>query len=294
MDPEYTKLSRGDYLFLQRFLDVTKSNLFFAQGIIMVEGDAENLLIPVLADLLGLNLEKHGVSVVNVGSVAFFRYANIFKRIDGTTIGIPVSIVTDSDIEPKYIDDKFEKYEEATKVAIEKKEKEYNFGDISTFVAPKWTLEYTLALSSLRKELYRSILYAKKIQNSDTYALTAEKIESADSDVEQFFVDNKEKDPEEVAYIIYHDIMLDQSKKYPNKISKAITAQCLANYLRWKCIKVNEMKLEKIKMFDFELYQTSLDKEEKEKIKQEIEKDEYLNYLVSAIKHATGADEQVE
>lgn len=294
LDPEYTKLSRGDYLFLQRFLDVTKSNLFFAQGIIMVEGDAENLLIPVLADLLGLNLEKHGVSVVNVGSVAFFRYANIFKRIDGTTIGIPVSIVTDSDIEPKYIDDKFEKYEEATKVAIEKKEKEYNFGDISTFVAPKWTLEYTLALSSLRKELYRSILYAKKIQNSDTYALTAEKIESADSDVEQFFVDNKEKDPEEVAYIIYHDIMLDQSKKYPNKISKAITAQCLANYLRWKCIKVNEMKLEKIKMFDFELYQTSLDKEEKEKIKQEIEKDEYLNYLVSAIKHATGADEQVE
>ena len=35
-----TALNKGDYLFLQRFLDATKSNLFFAKGIIMVEGDA--------------------------------------------------------------------------------------------------------------------------------------------------------------------------------------------------------------------------------------------------------------
>lgn len=36
-----TGLQKGDYLFLQRFLDSTKANLFFAKGIIMVEGDAE-------------------------------------------------------------------------------------------------------------------------------------------------------------------------------------------------------------------------------------------------------------
>ena len=40
-----TKLRKGDYLFLQRFLDATKSNLFFAKGIIMVEGDAEHILL---------------------------------------------------------------------------------------------------------------------------------------------------------------------------------------------------------------------------------------------------------
>ena len=43
-----TGLQKGDYLFLQRFLDSTKANLFFAKGIIMVEGDAENILIVVL------------------------------------------------------------------------------------------------------------------------------------------------------------------------------------------------------------------------------------------------------
>ena len=68
---------------MQRFLDATKSNLFFARGIIMVERDAENLLIPVLAEILGYPLEKHGVSIVNVGSTAFLRYSRIFVREDG-------------------------------------------------------------------------------------------------------------------------------------------------------------------------------------------------------------------
>lgn len=53
-----TELQKSDYLFLQRFLDSTKANLFFAKGVIMVEGDAENILIPVLADIIGYPLEK--------------------------------------------------------------------------------------------------------------------------------------------------------------------------------------------------------------------------------------------
>ena len=46
---KYTKLESGDYIFLERFLDVTKANLFFAKGIIMVEGWSEEILIPALA-----------------------------------------------------------------------------------------------------------------------------------------------------------------------------------------------------------------------------------------------------
>ena len=65
---------------LERFLDSTKANLFFAKGVIFVEGDAENILMPVIAKIIGMPLEKYGVSIVNVGSLAFLRYANIFKR----------------------------------------------------------------------------------------------------------------------------------------------------------------------------------------------------------------------
>ena len=98
--PENTKLRAGDYKYLERFLDATKANLFFAKGIIFVEGDAENLIMPVIAKIINLPLEKYGVSVVNVGSLAFLRYTNIFKRKDGTVIDIPLSIVTDLDIRP--------------------------------------------------------------------------------------------------------------------------------------------------------------------------------------------------
>lgn len=99
-----TGLQKGDYLFLQRFLDSTKANLFFAKGIIMVEGDAENILIPVIADILGYPLEKYGVSIVNVGSTAFLRYSGIMVRNDGKTIGIPVSVITDCDVKPYDVD----------------------------------------------------------------------------------------------------------------------------------------------------------------------------------------------
>jgi putative ATP-dependent endonuclease of the OLD family len=43
-----TMLDAGDYAFLERFLDVTKANLFFARGVLIVEGDAENILLPTL------------------------------------------------------------------------------------------------------------------------------------------------------------------------------------------------------------------------------------------------------
>ena len=93
-----TKLEEGDYLFLERFLDDTKANLFFARGVLFVEGDAENLLLPTIAKIIDRPLYKYGVSIVNVGSIAFLRYSKIFDRKDGNELNIPVSIITDLDI----------------------------------------------------------------------------------------------------------------------------------------------------------------------------------------------------
>lgn len=95
---EQTELAIGDYKFLQRFLDSTKANMFFARGVIMVEGDAENILIPTIAELIGKPLHKYGVSIVNVGSTAFLRYSKIFQRKNLFELNIPVSVITDLDI----------------------------------------------------------------------------------------------------------------------------------------------------------------------------------------------------
>ena len=106
MGKEYTICEEGDYNFLHRFLDATKANLFFARGIIMVEGDAENLLLPAIAKVIERPLHEYGVSIVNVGSTAFKRYAKIFQRKDGQQMEIPVAIVTDLDVRSiEYYDD---------------------------------------------------------------------------------------------------------------------------------------------------------------------------------------------
>ena len=103
MAKEKTKLEESDYRFLQRFLDVTKANLFFARGVMIVEGDAENILIPTLAKLMGRGFTENGVSIVNVGGVGLRRYARIFQRMDVKMDGklrIPVACLTDLDVMP--------------------------------------------------------------------------------------------------------------------------------------------------------------------------------------------------
>ncbi|PDZ86113.1 ATP-dependent nuclease [Bacillus toyonensis] len=96
-----TKLEGEDYEFLERFLDATKANLFFARGVIFVEGDAENLLLPAIAEVIERPLHKYGVSIINVGNLAFKRYSSIFIRADeNKQMNFPVSIITDLDLKP--------------------------------------------------------------------------------------------------------------------------------------------------------------------------------------------------
>lgn len=286
-----TGLEKGDYLFLQRFLDATKANLFFAKGIIMVEGDAENLLIPVIAEIIGYPLEKYGVSVVNVGSTAFLRYSRIFIRGDQChTINVPVSVITDCDVQPydesedkngHKIKEFCEKPDES-ETAVAVKEVKYNTGSIRGFVSPRWTLEYCIALSFLKDELHRAINYGKKIKNSDKYTLTAEKIIEADRETEIQRSRWNECSEAERAYKMY-SLMLDGNGKSG---LKAIVAQCLSSMLRMSVVTEN---VDQEKMFDLDLYQHAVDEGKCANLKQQFENEPYLKYLVDAIKHAVGA-----
>ena len=105
-----TKLDETDYCFLEKFLDVTKANLFFAKAVLIVEGDAETILLPTIAELLGRPLENYGVSIVNVGNTAYARYAKIFVRPDIDAkpekwLPIPVACLRDLDLWPEKADE---------------------------------------------------------------------------------------------------------------------------------------------------------------------------------------------
>lgn len=79
---------------LQRMMDVTRATLYFAKGVILVEGISESLLLPVLARRLGHDLAKEHISVVPICGVAFETFK---KLLDPSALGIPAAIVTDAD-----------------------------------------------------------------------------------------------------------------------------------------------------------------------------------------------------
>ena len=282
-----TELQKSDYLFLQRFLDSTKANLFFAKGVIMVEGDAENILIPVLADIIGYPLEKYGVSIVNVGSTAFFRYSRILTTRNDSGMKIPVAIVTDCDEKPciKNVEGEpvFDERIDESKQAEQIKNEKYKIGSVRCFTSPRWTLEYCIALSCLSEDFHKAVYYGKKILNAkDDIALTCDKIKDANKKVENDLTSWRGLSSAEKAYKIY-DLMLNEDGK---SNLKAIVAQCLAAILRWKISMTNN--IEQDKMFDLDLYGLKIDEEKKKVLKQKIENDSFLAYIVNAIKYAVG------
>jgi putative ATP-dependent endonuclease of OLD family len=88
---------------LERFLDVSRSQLFFATGVVLVEGLTEVMLVRELAKIIGgqegdvrkYDLEKHGVEVVNIGGVAFEPFAMLFNS--EKSLGMRCSLITDED-----------------------------------------------------------------------------------------------------------------------------------------------------------------------------------------------------
>lgn len=150
-----TKLDEKNYAYLKRFLDVTKSNLFFAKGVIIVEGWAEEILIPALAKKMGYDLTKHEVSIVNVGSTAYLHFAKIFLRTDENQMKIHVSIVTDLDVRPKKDGTFDETQQKNKKERIEKPFGDLLSANVKIYLAKEWTLEWCLFKSAILSEYFR-------------------------------------------------------------------------------------------------------------------------------------------
>jgi putative ATP-dependent endonuclease of OLD family len=79
---------------LQRFLDATRAELFFARRIIMVEGIAEALLLPVLTKIAGGNLKDSAVTVLNADGINFNAFLPLFGQ---GKLNLRTVILTDGD-----------------------------------------------------------------------------------------------------------------------------------------------------------------------------------------------------
>lgn len=77
---------------LQRYLDVSRAELLFSRGVLFVEGDAEEALLPVFADSIGIDLDGLGIAICNVGGVNFAPYVRL-----ASALALPFCVITDWD-----------------------------------------------------------------------------------------------------------------------------------------------------------------------------------------------------
>ncbi|MBE0392461.1 ATP-dependent endonuclease [Flavobacterium sp. PL002] len=87
--------------YVQRFLDATKSDMLFAQKVILVEGLAEQLLMSIFAKYENESLEDNHVAVINVGGRFFDHFLYLFDSTQPNTIHKKIICITDRDPESK-------------------------------------------------------------------------------------------------------------------------------------------------------------------------------------------------
>ena len=129
--------------------------MFFAKGVILVEGWAEEILIPTIAKTMGKDLTANEVSIVNVGSTAYLHFARIFMPNDGTVMDYPVAIVSDLDVRPdeQYCFDHAK--ENAKRQSKESDLECVNYNNIKLFLTKEWTLEWCLFNSTSLGALFK-------------------------------------------------------------------------------------------------------------------------------------------
>ncbi|KGA60672.1 MULTISPECIES: ATP-dependent nuclease [Proteus] len=92
--PRDIKFEKGKREKLERYLDVTRAELFFARRVIFVEGAAELMLIDALAKKMNFDLREYGVSLISVEGLNFDSFLPLFGE---QGLRIPVAVVTDAD-----------------------------------------------------------------------------------------------------------------------------------------------------------------------------------------------------
>ena len=81
---------------LERYIDVTRGELFFSKGVVLVEGDSERFLLPTLAKLhdADFDFDEFGISVCSISGTNFGPYIQL---LGDKGLQCPFVVLTDFD-----------------------------------------------------------------------------------------------------------------------------------------------------------------------------------------------------
>jgi putative ATP-dependent endonuclease of OLD family len=187
-----TGLNNKSITKLQRYLDAVRSNLLFAKGVILIEGDAEEILIPkMVKEVFGISLDELGISLINIRSTGFENVAQLFHD---DRIKRKCSIITDLDdaiCDTTIIDadsDKIKKYKkkvEGSKLSGQERKKKLEIlTKGNTWLKPffaKYTFEVDFIKAGNSHEVNKlsNVVYSK----DTTIALAEKQLKSKDVSV---------------------------------------------------------------------------------------------------------------
>lgn len=152
-------------LHLTKFLDVTRSDMLFADKVILVEGIAEKLLMPLFMDACGCSYEDEHISIVEIGGKHFEHFVELFN---GNAVNKKVLCITDRDF--KWIDDEdrlksLETYQKEEVSHIKKLKERFNIENfhINTQTLGGKTFEDELFLANMENVETAKIFFKKAI-----------------------------------------------------------------------------------------------------------------------------------
>ena len=185
--PEFSELSKCGLtdktkFFLERWLDITKSTLFFARGVLFVEGIAEALIIPELAktvikkyadkyhfDKKPESLQDFGISIINMNGIYFDYFMQPFMGYQKTgentdKINLLCAGITDNDPETEALPTPSNKVEGKNRCLYLINELKENTNNCRLFSNLK-TFEYDLAFEGNNLQEISKVLLDKFTTN---------------------------------------------------------------------------------------------------------------------------------
>jgi predicted ATP-dependent endonuclease of OLD family len=245
--------------YINRWLDVTKSTLFFSKGIILVEGISECLLLPELSKIvlrdynnnpeniikLPSSLDEASVSIININGINFKHFMKLFSNItaDKNALNVPLkcSGITDNDPEHGSETNEYIKYPDFGEVvkgenpAILLKNEINRSEYAKLFISPLKTFEYDLAISGNTKIMAKTISNIWPTDGSVKNNLSQiEKDEESNLRRNSIYI-FKHIDVKEVGKAIFAQVLADSLKSDSNASEKFVVPDYIKKAVLWAC-----------------------------------------------------------
>ncbi len=176
--------------YVQRFLDATKSDMLFAQKVILVEGLAEQLLISIFAKYLSKPLEDNHIAVINVGGRYFNHFLHLF---DNSKLAIHKKVACLTDRDPERKDKSGSKFNKCYPFEYNQDATNYDYKDNATNLIERYENHSNIRFFSQDKNQGKTFEYDLILHNSTLELLITDSMcnKAEIKELMNFFRDNK-------------------------------------------------------------------------------------------------------